>query len=159
MDWMSDANNAYEELISTLREISLLGSVGSVLGWDERVNLPPKGTEHRGNQMGLVSRMVHEKFTSPRVGELLAAVENSELVKDRESDTAVNVRETRRSYDRAVKVPTALVEEMAKTEILAQAAWVEARKKSSYNDFEPWLAKWLKLKTQEADCVGYKKSR
>jgi carboxypeptidase Taq len=156
---MPDANNAYAELISTLREISLFGSVASVLGWDERVNLPPKGTEHRGNQMALVQRTVHERFTSPRVGELLATIERSDLVKDRDSDAAVNVRETRRSYDRAVKVPTSLVEEMAKTEILAQAAWVEARKQSKYGDFEPWLAKWLKLKTQEADCVGYKQSR
>src|SRR5437016_7948976 len=108
MDRMSHTNDAYQELITTLREIALLGSVGSVLGWDERVNLPTKGTEHRGNQMGLISRMVHEKFTSPRVGELLASIEGSELVKERDGDAAVNARETRRSYDRAVKVPTAL---------------------------------------------------
>jgi carboxypeptidase Taq len=156
---MSDATSAYAELLNTLRELALLGSAASVLGWDERVNLPPKGTEHRGNQMALISRMNHERFTSPRVGELLSQLEASDLMKDRDSDAAVNVRETRRAYTRAVKLPPSLVEEMARTEILAQAAWVDARKKSSYADFEPWLAKWLKLKTQEADCVGYQHSR
>ncbi len=156
---MRDANHAYQSLLTELREIALLGSVQSVLGWDERVNLPVQGTEHRGNQMALLSRMVHERFTSPRIGELLAAVEGSDLMADRYGDPAVNVRETRRSYNRATKLPASLVEEMAKTEILSQAAWVEARKKSNYADFEPWLAKFLKLKLQECDYVGYKQSR
>ena len=150
---------AYEKLTTTLREIALLGSVASVLHWDERTQLPVKGTEHRANQLSLLARMTHEQFTSPKVGELLAAVEASDLVADRATDAAVNVRETRRSYDRAIKLPASLVEEMTRTEILSQAAWVEARKKSDFAAFEPWLGKVLNLKLKEADCVGYKECR
>src|SRR2546423_1895716 len=156
---MPDPNQTYASFLTELREISLLGSVGSVLGWDERVNLPVKGTEHRGSQMALLSRMVHERFTSPRIGEMLAAIEGSDLVKDADSDAAVDVRETRRSYNRATKLPSSPVEERPRTEILAKAAWVEAGKKSNYAEFEPWLAKWLTLKLKECDCVGYKTSR
>src|SRR5438128_598275 len=83
---------AYQELLKELREISLLNSVGALLGWDEQTQLPPAGTEHRANQSSMIARMTHERFTSPRVGELLAAVEGSELVKDPESDAAANVR-------------------------------------------------------------------
>ena len=68
----------------------------------------------------------------------------------------MNVRETRRVYDRAQKLPASLVEEMSRTEVLAQQAWVEARKKSDYAAFAPWLSKTLDLKRQEAKCVGYK---
>src|ERR1700736_5222755 len=91
---------AYTQLITTLREIGLLGSVASVLHWDERTQMPVKGTDHRANQPSLLSRLTHEQFTSPKIGELLAAVEGSDLVNDREGDPAVNVRETRRAYDR-----------------------------------------------------------
>lgn len=150
---------AYAQLTTTLREIALLGSVSSVLHWDERTQMPVKGTEHRANQLSLLSRLTHEQFTSPKIGEWLAAVEESDLVRDREGDPAVNVRETRRAYDRAVKLPPALVEEMTKIEILSQAAWVEARKKADFASFEPWLRKVLNLKLREADCVGYKQSR
>ena len=150
---------SYTRLITTLREIGLLGSVASVLHWDERTQMPVKGTEHRANQLSLLARMTHEQFTSPKVGELLAAVEGSDLMGDRAGDTAVNVRETRRAYDRAIKLPASLVEEMTKTEILSQAAWVEARKKSDFAAFEPWLGKVLNLKLKEADCVGFKTSR
>jgi carboxypeptidase Taq len=149
--------DAYSELIKTLREIGLLGSVGSVLHWDERTQMPPKGTEHRANQLSVLSRLVHEQFTSRRIGELLGEVESSADMKN--EDVAVNVRETRRAYERATKVPAALVEELAKVGILSQAAWAEARKKSDYASFEPWLGKILALKQKEIDCVGYKVSR
>jgi len=152
---MNDAAQAYQSLIVELREISLLGSVNSVLGWDERTQLPPKGTEHRAAQSSLLARMVHERFTSPRIDEQLHEVERSALVHDPESDAAANVRETRRSYDRARKLPASLVEEMTRVAVLAQQVWGEAKQKSDYRLFEPWLAKTLDLKRQEARCVGY----
>src|SRR5207248_3190348 len=62
----------------------------------------------------------------------------------------------RREYDRAIKLPPELVEEMAHTEVLSQQAWADARKKSQFKLFEPWLAKVLTLKKREANCIGFK---
>jgi carboxypeptidase Taq len=150
---MSNAESAYRELITLLKEVALFGSIGSLLGWDERVQMPAKGAEHRSNQSSLVARKVHEQFTSPRIGELLGELEGSGLMRD--GDAAANVRETRRQYDRATKLPSALVEEMAKTEVLAQQAWAEARRKNDFPAFAPWLEKWVALKRQQANCYGY----
>jgi carboxypeptidase Taq len=88
------------------------------------------------------------------VGDLLAAVEGSPLVRPR-SDVAVNVRETRRAYDRATKLPTSLVEALTRTAVLGEQAWGEAKRKNDYPSFRPWLEKLLGLKRQEAACVGY----
>lgn len=153
---MSDARANYQELIRSLRETALLESAGSILGWDERVNLPPKGTAFRAEQLGLLARLTHERFTSPRIGELIASVEASDLVKDPESDEAATVRELRRSYDRQTKLPTDLVEELTKTASLAEAVWVEARQKSDFKLFEPWLRRTIDLKRRQASCIGYK---
>jgi carboxypeptidase Taq len=152
---MPDAKRAYDELITELREIALLKSVNSVLNWDEQTYMPPKGAEHRSSQAALMARLGHERFTAPRLGDLLVEIEASPLVADRESGPAVNVRETRRDYDRARKLPASLVEELARTEVLGQQAWGEARKKSDYAAFRPWLEKIFDLKRQEASCVGY----
>jgi carboxypeptidase Taq len=151
---MSSSSADYDDLITTIRDISLLGSVESVLGWDERVMMPDKGAEHRGNQMALLARLTHQQLTSPRIGELLSRIEQTDLVRDPESDAAVNVREIRRSYDRATKVPTRLVEELTKTGVLGQQAWVEARKKSDFATFRPWLEKIVSLKRQESACLS-----
>jgi carboxypeptidase Taq len=151
---MADASQSYNELIKHVRETVLLGSAASVLHWDERTQMPPKGAEHRANQASLLARMKHEKFTSPRIGDLLSRVEGSDLVREPESDAAVNVKDIRREYDRATKLPPSLVEELTRTEVLGQQAWAEARKRSDYKTFEPWLAKTLDLKRQVAACIG-----
>ena len=153
---MADPQKSYDALLASLKQIALLGSVSSILGWDERTQLPPKGFEHRANQSSMLAKMIHDWFTSPAIDNLLAEVETSALVADPVSDAAVNARETRRAYDRAVKLPGSLVEEMSRTEVLAQQAWGEARKKNDFPMFQPWLEKWVKLKQQEAKCVGYK---
>ena len=153
---MGKAHDTYASLVKSVREIALLGSAASMLHWDQETYMPTKGTEHRGDQVSLIARLTHEQFTSPRIGEMLAAVESSDLVKDAESDAAVNSRELRRSYDRATKLPPELVEEMSKTAVLAHHAWIDARKKSDYATFKPWLAKTIELKKKEAACVGYK---
>ncbi len=150
---MSDPRNTYTSLIAAIKEISLLASAGSVLHWDEETHMPPKGAEHRGDQVSLIARLTHEQFTSPKIGQMLAEIEQSDLVKDREGDVATNVRELRRTYDRATKLPASLVEEMSKTAVMAHHAWIDARKKSDYATFKPHLAKTLYLKHQEANCI------
>jgi carboxypeptidase Taq len=149
------AQDSYVDLIASLRQIALLQSAASVLGWDERTKLPSKGAAHRAEQLSLLARMAHERFTSTRLGELLNAVAGSALVENPLSDAAVNVRQTRRAYDRATKLPAALVEELCHTASLGESAWVEARKQSDFRAFAPWLEKTLTLKQQEAACLGH----
>src|SRR6476660_8704360 len=131
--------DAYTSLIATTKEIALLASTGSVLHWDEETHMPPKGAEHRGNQSALLARMTHEQFTSPKIGELIAAVEQS--TPPASGDVEVNVREIRREYDKATKIPASLVEEMSKTAVMAHQAWIDARKKAEFAIFKPWLKK------------------
>jgi carboxypeptidase Taq len=156
MQDMSDAQKAYDDLVREMREISTLASIGSLLGWDEHTYMPPGGAENRANQSSLIARMVHERTTSPKIGEWLSSVEQSDLVRDPFSDAGANAREWRRGYDRATKIPASLVEEMSRTEVMAQQAWAEARKQSDFPKFAPWLKKTVDLKKQEANCVGYR---
>lgn len=149
---MNNPLATYQTLRKSLREIALLGSVGSLLEWDQRTQMPPKGAEFRAEQLSLIARSTHEQFTADRIGDLLAELGASGLAADPHGDVGTDVRETRRSYDRARRLPASLVEEMSRTSALAQQAWAEARKKSEYAIFEPWLAKTLDLKRQQAMC-------
>ena len=147
-------DTAHARLAAELKDIALLGSIGAVLGWDERTQLPPKATDHRAAQATLLAGMVHDRFTSAKVGDLIAAAEQSDG--DANGDAAAVVRETRRDYDRATKLPARLVEEQTRTAVLAQAAWAEARTRSDFAAFAPWLRKTLDLKRQEIAAVGFK---
>jgi len=139
-----------DALVTELKEIATLGSIGGLLGWDEQVLLQPKGVEFRSQQAALIARMTHERFTSKQIGDWLGELLGDKL----DGDAAVVVREAKRDYDRATKLPTSLVEEISRTTTLAQAAWVEARKANDYARFSPWLIKVLDLRRQEAACIG-----
>ena len=136
----------YGELVERLREVATLQSCGSVLGWDEQTNLPRGGAEHRANQLGLISGLVHEKRTDPRIGELLGELEASGGLGEADSPMAANVREARRDYDRATKLPRKLVEDISRVTSLGQQAWIEAKPKSDFASFAPWLEKIVALK-------------
>lgn len=153
-----DLNQGYADLTRHVRECGTLESCAALLGWDERTYMPRAGSAHRGEQMALLARLRHEMLTDPVVGDLLLRAESSALVADAESDAAVNVREVRRAYDRAIKVPKELVEELARVTTQCQQVWQESRKADDFATFQPWLAKVVRLKQEEARAVGYQAS-
>lgn len=152
---MADLPPLYAELSTALRNVALLGSCSSVLGWDEQTYLPPAGAEHRANQLGLLAGLQHDQATSPRIGELLGELGGSGQLGDDDAPMAVNVREARRQFDRATKLPRRLVEEMSRVTSLSQQAWVDARKKKAFAPFLPWLEQVITLKREEAEAIGY----
>src|SRR5438105_3207323 len=152
------SDQAYAELIRRIKDYSLLASCASVLGWDERTYMPRQGSTHRAEQMALLARLTHEMLTAPEIGQLLESVQATPLVHDPESIPAVNVREIRRAYDRAVKLPKRLVEELARVTTRAQQVWQEARQANDFATFQPWLEKIVRLKREEAAAIGYQEA-
>ena len=124
----------YTELVRRSKELGVLNSCAAVLAWDQLTYMPTNGANLRGEQMALLASLAHQKFTDPKIGELLAAVEASDLVTDPESDAAANGRELRRNYDRATKLPQALVEELARVTTQAQQVWQTAKAKKGMAD-------------------------
>lgn len=146
----------YAELIERIKDVSLLRTTASILAWDQETMMPPGGVEHRSKQLAQIARLAHERFTDPRIGELLDECEaDGELTQDPHSDSAANLREIRRGYDRSTKLPGELVGEMASTRSVAAHEWQEARKDSDFDRFRPWLEKNLTLARRAAECYGW----
>ncbi|MEQ9409752.1 MAG: carboxypeptidase M32 [Fuerstiella sp.] len=152
---MVDPQSLYEELIHLVRRAALLSSCGSVLSWDRETYMPPGGNGHRADQQSLLAGLAHEWSTSPRIGELLDQLSDSELNDGEESDSVVNLREIRRVYQRSVKLPQRLVEEISRVTTLAQQQWTTARRDGDFGRFSPWLEQIVKLKREEASVVGF----
>jgi carboxypeptidase Taq len=153
----SDFNKAYERLLDLSREIHLIDASMAMLDWDQKTYIPRGGTENRGNQLALLAGISHQKSTAPEIGDLLKQLEGSPLTADADSFEAANIREIKHSYDKLVKVPQSLVEELTKVTTVAHGVWADARKKSDFSIFFPYLEKIIKLKQQQAEAVGYKK--
>ena len=152
-----DLKKAYERLLNLSKEIYLLHSSMAVLDWDQKIYIPKGGVEHRGNQLALLAGMSHQKATAPEIGDLLKQLEGSSIASDADSFEAANIREIKHSYDKLVKIPQSLVEELTRVTTVAHEVWADARKKSDFSIFFPYLEKIIKLKHQQAEAVGYEK--
>ncbi len=144
----------YADLAALSREIATLTAVSSLVGWDQETYMPESGAAGRAEQLSLLSGIAHERKTAARYGELLAACEQDATLNVAGTVEAANIRELRRDYDLATKLPTSLVSELARTTSLAQDAWKHARAKSDFPAFAPLLSQVLDLTRRKAECYG-----
>src|SRR4051812_11638657 len=148
----------FDELCSLAREAALVESIEACLGWDERTYMPAMAGEYRAEQMTFLTGLMHKKRTSPRLGELLGELSGSDLMKDPHSEAAATIRELKRQYDKRVKLPQTLVEELTRASVLGQQAWVKARQDNDFAAFAPHAKNLFHLKRQQAECLGYQDS-
>jgi carboxypeptidase Taq len=148
--------SAYDELLERLRDIDLIGQIGGLVSWDQEVLMPPKAAGLRAEQLAWISKTGHQRLTNPRIGELLDELEVTDSLNDVQT---ANVRLARESYDKATKLPTEFVEEMAKHRSKAQISWSEARAKDDFSIFRDDLAKSIDIARRKADYLGYDELR
>ncbi|MFM9957272.1 MAG: carboxypeptidase M32 [Phycisphaerales bacterium] len=147
------AVSPYTSLMVRLRENAVIESANRVLSYDQETVMPDRGAELRSQQLEAMSALVHSRKTSKELGELLAACEGDGSLKA-DPIASSNLRELRRDYDLATKLPTELVAEMAKCSSLGMHAWKEARQKSDFALFLPWMKKTVELYRRKAECYG-----
>lgn len=141
---------AYDELIRWVQRVHAFGTVGELLAWDEQVNLPPGAAEQRAKQHAAVAEAQHAAASAPRLGELLALLENLTLS---EEQTAV-VANARRDYDRATKLPAEFVLEKAMQGSRGYHAWARAKAENDFAGYASVLEKNLELTKREAAYLG-----
>jgi carboxypeptidase Taq len=158
----SSASSApYQSLCERAREIGLLESAAALLSWDQQTYMPPKALAHRAEQLGYFSGQAHRLFTAPQVGDWLRACEEEGFAEaagggDGQDETmAANVRQWRRKYDRDTRLPAELVEEFERARVIANEAWIEARRRSDFPHFAPHLERIFALSRERAERWGY----
>jgi carboxypeptidase Taq len=142
---------AYAELVGGLKRAHLLGSVGELLGWDEQVNLPPASADQRAEQHAVMAEVTHAAASDRRIGELLEELEGRALSDERRAV----VRQARKDFDRATKLPPEFVREKAAQGSRGYHAWAKARKEDDFAGYAPVLEKNLELAKREAAYLGW----
>ncbi len=148
---------AYAKLLAWSRELVNLDTTMGLLHWDQRTHIPAKGHDNRAEQIATLARIHHQRETDPRAGEWLAAMEVTDVVADPEAAEAVNVREWRRSYDKAIKIPENLAVALAKAQAHGESAWEKAKPQSDWAAFQPSLEELVGLRKEQAEILGYEK--
>ncbi len=152
------APEPYDDLIERVHELANLNGVVEMLEWDMETYMPPKAHGDRGQQLATVQGTRHERFIDPQLGSYLDALQEESVNAQLDDAQRANVRAFGRDYERAVKLPSELVRELAKTKSTAIEAWLRAKKASDFSIFAPLLEKTFALKQRVAECIGYEEA-
>jgi carboxypeptidase Taq len=143
-----------QELLERVREIGDLGAMNALLEWDQNTALPDGAGEVRGAQSATLQGVLHERQTAARLGELLGELEPVvEKAPYTDADRGL-VRQTRRQYDHATKLPAGLVQELALVGSSSFEAWRRAREHNDFALFALWLGKTITLQREVADRLS-----
>lgn len=143
--------DAYGRLMEKHREIVLIDTTVLMMTWDLDTYMPPGGIDLRGNQLGLLRRLMHRMLTSSELGSIV-----DECEKDKGSFDEVQSRNLhlfKRDRDVAMSVPEDLVAAYTKQTAIARDAWAKARNANDWRVFEPELERMVELSAELAETT------
>jgi carboxypeptidase Taq len=143
-------NSLVQEVLEKYKPIWALDHASSLLNWDLETYMPVDASKPRGFAYAQLALMKQEHIVE--LPSLLSKAEQLTGLNDQEKGI---LRVAKRDVDYYTKVPPKLLEELERTGKEATVVWREARKKSDFSMFKPWLEKIVQLKRQEAEKLGY----
>jgi carboxypeptidase Taq len=147
---MAQTAQLLTELRQRLEVIGHLGGAASLLAWDQATYIPAHGHASRGDQQATLARLSHQHTTDPGLVALLESLAGEPL----SGDEAALVRTAKRVIDRAVKVPAALVAEIARQRVRSRQVWEHARSHDDFASFAPELEKTIALQRDFAAALN-----
>ncbi len=139
---------AFDELMAFQRETTALEQIAGRLGWDQETVMPRGAAAQRGAEMGAIASVLHARRSDPRVGEWLNTADPDS------EDATAHLREIRRAFERAQKVPADLASRIAQVTSEAQGKWAQAREDEDVAAFVPVLEEVVALKRQEGAALA-----
>jgi carboxypeptidase Taq len=144
-------NTAILDIAEKYKPLWALDSVSALLEWDMETYMPLGSSVQRGFALAQTQLIKQERMN--QLVDLAAKAEKLVGLNDFEKGF---VRVLKRDVDYYVKVPPKLLEDIIRTSTEGTVVWRDARKKSDFSMFQPYLEKMVGLKREEAEKLGYK---
>ena len=142
---------AIEALKEYFTPLTRLRYIKAILEWDQQVNMPEGSVNGRSEQLALIEEIYHKKLISRETG---LKIEKTDQEQNLNLIESALLREIKREYDKAIKIPIELAVEIEKTASLGHQAWEKAREKKDFKIFKPYLEKMVDLKRQYAEKIS-----
>jgi carboxypeptidase Taq len=145
-----------KEFKEHLQKIEYINNAVSLAYWDMRVSIPKKGIPYRGQLIGYLSSEAYKLQTSDT---MKSYIDYFETLQDLDDVTKAMVANAKRGYERTKKIPEDRYREYVVLTSDAEAAWEDAKEKSNFSIFKPYLEKIVGFQKEFADYWGYKNNR
>jgi carboxypeptidase Taq len=142
----------FRELV---RKIKCYEEALSVMYWDLRTGAPRKGAETRSEVIGVLSTEMFKLATSEEMGQYLADLTEPDQLESLDEINRRLVQECKKEYDRSVKIPPEMYQEYVVLTSQAESIWEEAKQKSDFAMFQPYLEKIVDFNQKFIELWGY----
>jgi carboxypeptidase Taq len=143
-------NELVQEVLKKYKPIWAIDHASALMNWDLETYMPIEGAKPRGFAYAQLALLKQERIMEG--ASLLAKAQKLSGLSDEDKGI---LRVAKREVDYYTKVPAKLLEDLERIGKEATVVWREARKKSDFSIFKPWLEKIVDLKRKEADKLGY----
>ena len=135
------------------KELSTIGGIGALLGWDQMTYMPEKGIVERSEQTAFLSKLAHEKIISEKFWNHIEKLSKEDTLKSLSEKDKNVVKRLKKDVEKSRKIPSDFVENFSKATTLAYQAWEKARKKNDFKIFSPHLEKIVNLEKKYSTYI------
>lgn len=150
---METLTSNYDKLMAKAKEVTILGTVESIINWDMETKMPPKAINLRSQQLAMLSQIEHRMSTNPEIETLLSKIEKHPDYDALNGLQKRNVYLIRKFYDEQTKLPEKLVVETARQQAITIDVWKKAKAAKNFSMFKPELEKLLELRKKAAEIL------
>jgi carboxypeptidase Taq len=151
-------NNVKQLEESFLNYLKKMASYNEALGliyWDLRTGAPKKGMEQRSEVIGVLSQEVFQMSTSNEMGQYIEELSREEVKSSLSEVTLKSLEECKKQYDLNKKIPAEEYREYVILQSQSESLWEEAKEKSDFKMFQPYLEKLVAFNKKFIEYWGY----
>ncbi|OPJ58387.1 carboxypeptidase M32 [Clostridium oryzae] len=145
-----------EEFKEYLTKIENLNNTIALVDWDMRICMPKGSIDSRGNMLAYLSGEDYKMRTSERMRSFIESLKNE---KDLDEVTSSSIENCEKEYNRTKKIPANRYTEYVKLASKSSSAWEEAKEKSDFSIFQPYLEKMVEFQKEFINYWGYEDNR
>lgn len=146
-------NKEIKKLLAYYKKIWALGHVDALMGWDLETYMPEKGVIERGTASSQIDLFEQRLLLDKEFVKSVDLVSRIDGLNDYEKGV---VRELKRDISIKKRIPPRLIEEESLAATKGVVAWRNARKKSNFGIFRPYLEEIVRIEREKAEKLGYK---
>jgi carboxypeptidase Taq len=152
MSGFDEKKAGFRELVKRMKNYE---EAVSIMYWDLRTGAPRKGVEERSEAIGLLSTEVFKMSVSDEMADYLAFFADGDNAGKLDSVTWKMVEECRKDFDRSRKIPPVKYQKYVVLTSQAESVWEEAKHKSDFAMFRPYLEKIVAANQEFIELWGY----
>lgn len=143
------------EFRSLIKKIKAYEEAVGVMYWDLRTGAPKKAVEGRSEVIGTLSAEMFRLTVSDQMGQYLEQLTEPNAFAQLDKVNQKIVTECKKEYDRSKKIPPEEYEAYVVLTSKAESVWEEAKEKSDYAMFRPYLEQIVETNHRFIDLWGY----